>query len=288
MNKVLNEDQQYDLINFIGYGRLDADIWFLNFEETPTTASNLLTRLKFEQVEDIRNAIDMLGTTLQTFGSQNLHENWDGICEIMLNLEEKTPSTENRYEYFESRLGHSDGATLLAFLMPIPTQANTEWPYTEILTKYPSHEVYLKKVKPLRFDFFQELIKQYLPKVIIASNREAWPEYQKLFNDYKLAPNGDFMIGWDADTVVILTDDFSSPQMAGKIPALVSLIKENSLAIDTEKYTGPIRLSQAEIARQKKEAAKKAMQAKRKTATKHNPADPYCVCEFCLGYENEN
>ena len=67
----------------------------------------------------------------------------------------------------------------------------------------------------------------------------------------------------------------------------LSLILENSLSIETAKPTGPIPLSKAEIARQKKEAAKKVSAAKRKPSAQHNPADPYCVCAYCLGYEND-
>lgn len=49
------------LLNFIGYGTLDADVWFLGMEGAGGGEDNLRTRLKFRPVEDNAEAHKMLG-----------------------------------------------------------------------------------------------------------------------------------------------------------------------------------------------------------------------------------
>ena len=287
MNKAITENELDTLLNFIGYGRLDADIWFLGLEETSADGQIVHERLKFRQVEDSLEAQNLLGISPSQFEHDNLQDAWRGMSEIMLKLEARPTTPENIREYRTESLGRAEGSTLLCELFPIPMPADGAWGYENLLPQYASREEYFNSLRPLRFEFFKELINQNLPKIIICYGRSSWPLYQELFQDFKLAETGQFELGWDANTVVILCDDFSNDAMDGKYDELLSLILENSLSIETAKPTGPAPLSKAELARQKKESAKQASAAKRKPTTKHNPADPYCVCAYCLGYEND-
>jgi hypothetical protein len=286
LKKTIEDQDLEHMLNFIGYGRLDADIWFLGFEETGGDEKSLRGRLKFQQVEDCAEAQSILGLSQQQFGEENLQGAWRGMCEIMLKLDGKESTTENIQEYQSEHLGRASGSTLLSVLLPIPLPVGSAWGYETLLPQYASRQAYYAAVKPLRFELFNQLLSQHLPKIIIAYGQSAWPEYQELFGDFKLSPHGQFMVGWDANTVVILSNHFSDGSMSGKFDEIVTLILENSLSIETAKPTGPVPLSKAELARQKKEAAKKVSAAKRKPSAQHNPADPYCVCAYCLGYEN--
>jgi len=286
LNKPLNTIELEHLINFIGYGRLDADIWFLGFEETGGNENKLRTRLKFEKVVDCAEAQSIIGSSRQNFGNENLQNAGRGICETMLKLEGKNPTQADIENYNADLLGRSEGGTLLCEFMPIPITTSDEWPYKNLIPQYTSRENYYSEVKPLRIELLRSLISQHHPKIIIGYGQTNWPEYQELFHDYSLTPNGPFILGWDANTVVILCDHFGMDGMLGKYDELVALILENSLSIETAKPTGPLPLSKTEIAHQKKEAARKASTAKRKPSAQHNPSDPYCVCAYCLGYEN--
>ena len=287
MNKTLTANELEHLLAFIGYGRLDADIWFLGFEESGGKVEELITRINFDEIMDSVAAQTMLGRSSQIFGSENLQGAWKGISEVMLKLEGKKPSAVDIEHYYADSLGRNDGGTLLVDFMPIPVPANDGWVYEELIPQYESRQAYYSEVKPMRMELMSSLIKQNLPKIIIGYGQANWTDYQELFSDYKLAPNGPFMLGWDANTVVVLCDHFSMGNMDGKYDDLVALILENSLSIETVKPTGPIPLSKAEIAQQKKEAARKASAAKRKPSAQHNASDPYCVCAYCLGYEKE-
>jgi hypothetical protein len=209
------------------------------------------------------------------------------MCEVMLRLDKKETSEENIQHYLASQLGRADGTVLICELMPLPTPDDSEWSFSAQIPQYASREAYYAEVKPLRIAFFKELVQQQLPKVIIAFGQKYWTDYQEIFKDFKISPHGEYLLGWNANTVVILCEHLADESMIGKYQELVDLILENSLSIETVKPTGPIPLSKAEIARQKKEEARKASAAKRKPSAKHNPADPYCVCAYCLGYEND-
>ena len=287
MNKEFTEIELNSLLNFIGYGRLDADIWFLGLEETTANLKTVRDRLKFQQVEDSLEAQNLLGISPSQFEYENLQDAWGGMSEVMLRLDRKPITPANLRKYRQDRLGRADGSTLLCELLPLPMTNSTKWAYEALLPDYSSREAYIERLKPSRIDLFRELVNQNLPKVVLCYGRQSWPVYEELFKDFKLSPNGDFMMGWQTDTVVILCDHLSDAIMREKYESLIALILENCLAIDTAKPSGPIPLSKAELARQKKEAAKQAATAKRKPTTKHNPADPYCVCVYCLGYEND-
>lgn len=287
MIKTLTNDELDQLLNFVGYGRLDADLWFIGYQEHMPPNTDIQPRLELEQVEDSAEALEKLGVTLQSFAENNLHNAWHGMAEIMLRLAKKSPTETNIRAYLTRLLGRSNGAVLIANLLPIPVNMDGSWNFGSEIPQYAAPSDYYEEVKPLRMNFFREILHQQLPKVIIAHGKEAWADYQELFKDFKLDEHGEFLVGWDANTVVVLTEELSSEAMIGKYEDLVTLILENSLEIDVEKHTGPTPLSKAELARQQKEAAKKVAAAKRKPATKHNASDPYCVCAQCLSYEKK-
>jgi hypothetical protein len=287
LNEAIHESEIEQLLNFIGYGRLDADIWFLGQQETTAGETDISRRLLIQQVADAQEAQEILGISPSQFGEENLQGAWRGMCEIMLRLAGQDPSSDNLQKYFSESLGRSHGSTLVCDLFPLPLPVNSPWNYAALSPQFVNPSAYYEAVKPLRLELFRQLIADNLPKIIIAYGRTAWPQYQELFNDFNLSQNGSFMLGWDANTVIILSDNFSSETMDGNYEELLGLILENSLSIETAKPTGPIPLSKAELARLKKESAKQAAAARRKPTTRHNPADPYCVCAYCLGYENE-
>ena len=84
MTKPLADSEMEYLINFIGYGTLDADVWFLGMEEAGGGEANIRTRLNFRPVEDNAEAHKMLGVENLHWGKRKFQRTWRGICYIML------------------------------------------------------------------------------------------------------------------------------------------------------------------------------------------------------------
>jgi hypothetical protein len=61
MTRPLTDPELDHLLNFVGYGRLDADIWFMGMEEAGGGAANLHIRLKFRPMMDNAEARKMPG-----------------------------------------------------------------------------------------------------------------------------------------------------------------------------------------------------------------------------------
>ncbi len=95
----LTEAELNHLVDFIGYGRLDADVWFLGMEEAGGDESNIRARLKFRPVEDNAEAHKMLSVTNLHWGKRKIQGTWRGMCYIMLRLEGTEPTSENIRSY---------------------------------------------------------------------------------------------------------------------------------------------------------------------------------------------
>ena len=73
MSLPLSDSDLDHLLNFIGYGRLEADVWFLGMEEAGGGEANIRARLKFRPVEDNAEEHKMLGVTHLHWGRRKIH-----------------------------------------------------------------------------------------------------------------------------------------------------------------------------------------------------------------------
>lgn len=71
MNKVSNLEKQR-LLDFLGYGQLEAPIWFLGMEEGGGGEARLLIQSRLNRVEDLRDAHVKLGITKHHEGKRIL------------------------------------------------------------------------------------------------------------------------------------------------------------------------------------------------------------------------
>jgi len=69
MSTRLTDQELFHLLEFIGYGTLDADVWFLGMEEAGGGEDNLRKRLKFKRVEDCAEGHKILGIEKHRWGS---------------------------------------------------------------------------------------------------------------------------------------------------------------------------------------------------------------------------
>jgi len=218
-----NELEQ--LLDFVGYGRLDAPVWFLGMEEAGGGEENLYARLKFRTVEDCAEAHRILGITKHHWGRRVIQRTWRGMCYIMLRLNNQTAGAENIRNYQAEYLGRFGGQTLLVELMPIPKSSIGAWGYEELIPQYASREDYYQKAKPRRLAYLQGLIRESHPKIVIGYGKSYWLEYQALFSDLKFTPNGQFLVGKATELTVVLTDHFTAQSMNGKLDEVVDILK---------------------------------------------------------------
>ena len=232
MNKALTDAELEHLLNFIGYGNLNSDVWFLGMEEGGGGEENIRARLKFHQIEDCAEAHEILGITQYHSGRKIIQSTWRGMCYIMLRLAGKPVDRESIRNYQADYLGRFQGNSLLCELMPIPKPRISVWNYENLIPQFKSAEEYYQVVRPRRVKYLRQLIQEYHPKVVIGYGQGAaksyWQAYRELFPEIKFSEHGQFSIARDADAVVILTDHFTSKTMNGKFDEVVSIIKRNA------------------------------------------------------------
>jgi hypothetical protein len=221
----LADDELNHLLNFIGYGTLDADVWFLGMEEAGGGEANLRTRLKFREVEDNAEAHRMLGVTTLHWGKRKIQRTWRGMCYIMLRLEGKEPTRENIRSYQAEKLGRFGGNTLLVELMPIPKPKVWQWGYEELIPQFASREEYYATIKPRRVKYLRGLIDEHRPEVVICYGKAFWADFQELFAGNSFSEDGQFRTMVAGDTQVILTSHFTSRTMNSRFDDVVSLIR---------------------------------------------------------------
>lgn len=221
---LLNNELEH-LLNFVGYGRLDAPVWFLGMEEAGGGEDNLRARLKFRAVEDCAEAHRILGITKHHWVRRVIQRTWRGKCYIMLKLNNKATDVESIRNYQAESLGRFGGQTLLVELMPIPKSSIGAWGYEELIPQYASREDYYRKVKPRRLTCLQRLIRENHPQIVVGYGKSYWPEYRALFDGMDFAPRGQFMVGRVTGLTVVLTDRFTAQSMNGKLDEVVSIIK---------------------------------------------------------------
>ena len=226
MTEPLTDNQIKHLLNFIGYGTLDADVWFLGMEEAGGGGDNIRTRLNFRVVEDLAEAHKLLGVTHLHWGKRKIQRTWRGMCYIMLRLEGKEPAREAIRHYQAEKLGRFNGNTLLTELMPIPKPKINQWEYKELIPQFTSRADYYETVQPKRIQYLRRLIKEHKPKVIVGYGKAFWTAYKKLFPKMQFTPEDQFETGFDNQTLTILTGHFRARSMNGKFDDVVSIIRK--------------------------------------------------------------
>ncbi len=176
---LLNNELEH-LLNFVGYGRLDAPVWFLGREEAGGGEDNLRARLKFRAVEDCAEAHRILGITKHHWDRRVIQRTWRGMCYIMLKLDNKATDTESIRTYQAESLGRFGGQTLLVELMPVPKSSIGAWGYEELVPQYASREDYYQKVKPRRLTYLQSLIRENKPQIVVGACKRITPHFQTL------------------------------------------------------------------------------------------------------------
>lgn len=281
--QAFTEDETYNLLNFAGFGQVEADLWFVGFEPNLPENVNLGGFVELDQMMGRMDAVTNLGIDMDTFNTSIL--NGDGLLlsELILELIGKPYTEGDAVKFYLNQFLSDEGSAFFLPFFPVPLNQNIVDNFASIFPLFKSFEAYRQKGKKLRVEFIQELLTQFAPKTVLAIlTDEQCHDFQEVFPQFKFENHNGILASWDTNTVIaiISPDQFS----VENLPVLVNFISENSLPLDLEKEYGPARLSQAELDRLAKVEAKKVAAAKRKNKARHDPSDPFCVCEDCLKY----
>lgn len=222
---MLNDSELEILLNFVGYGNLKADVWFLGMEEAGGGEENLRLRLKFRLVEDCAEAHQILGITQHHTGRKVIQPTWRGMSYIMLAFAGKPTDKEHIRNYQADLLGRFRGNSLLCELLPIPKPSIGDWEYKSFIPQFKSAQEYYRVVMPRRIKYLRSLIEEHKPKSIICYGKSYWNSYKELFGDLDYAQNGQFLVARTAMTRVLFTDHFTSRTMNGKFDEVAALLR---------------------------------------------------------------
>lgn len=207
----LTDAELLHLEQFIGYGNLDADVWWLGMEEgmgrDDDPERNLRARLQNNEVEDLYYTHKRDGVTKFHEGKRVSQPTWWVMCEVMLGIAGSEVSREAKRTYQAERLGRHNDETLLLELMPIPKPDLSSWGYEELIPQYSSRENYYRSVLPSRISLIRALIERHQPKLVIGYGKGYWDHYQRLFGDMPLRPhplNDEFKYGRGATSVILM------------------------------------------------------------------------------------
>ncbi len=279
-----SDDEMYELLNFFGYGQAESDLWFLVGHESDGSIAELERRLNLDSLVSMEDALDVLGMSWQKFDQQNLLGQGNALAKLYLLLEGKKPTATEVAKLAKEKLFTDKHNSFLIPFYPIPEGPEFRQQITSILPKFLDHSTYRQKAGKLRSEFLREALDQYKPKLIMVAFDDDDTAVEELLTGYNMTSHAFFSAGWDTDTVVIKIQNLAD-LVDEQLDTLATYITENCLPIDPMRDFGPIKLSKTEEAHIAKKSARAAAFAKRKTNTKHNASDPYCVCEECLRYD---
>lgn len=221
----LQDHELEHLLNFVGYGRLDAPVWFLGMEEAGGGEENIRARLKFRTVEDCAEAHRTLGITKHHWGKRVIQRTWRGMCYLMLKMENKPTDVESIRRYQAESLGRFGGQTLLVELMPIPKHDIGAWGYEVLIPHFQSREDYYQQIKPRRLAYLKMLLRENNPKMVVGYGKSYWAEYKALFPEMRFARLGQFEFAEAAGQKIVLTDHFTAHSMNGKLDDVAGILK---------------------------------------------------------------
>jgi len=189
-NESLSTDEINSLLEFIGYGSLDAPLWFIGMEESLgkrpgftnwTAIQELEIRATWNRVMDVRDAHVQLGD--HYWLRRNYSQVWKFMVQMargLLHREANWRDTQRAHEYVIQMLGLSDGETLLGEVMPLPASSIGDWPYAGL---FETRDVYWSAVWPKRRKMWCELIQNYQPRFIVAYSKRYWNAYRELLGE---------------------------------------------------------------------------------------------------------
>lgn len=186
MNNYIDKELIEDRINnFLGYGNLKGNVWFIGMEEGSSNQfdelKNRFQISKNDEVLDIRN-LEGIIENVKWFDEKKrvIQPTWNKLIQIILMLKGEDHSSLNRRKDFQIKeLGSKSSDHCLLELSSLPSKSTKTWVYNKYcsnISYLESRKAYIREIIPQRIDLFANKIKEYKPKLVIC--------YSKTYKDY--------------------------------------------------------------------------------------------------------
>lgn len=214
------------LYNWLGYGNLDGETWFIGTEEggaeiwrhaTQTLESSLKHRKQFSLSMDFKTVWeDIYGIPLQSFKGPCV---WRYMAAYLLSLDGYQINTErvNNYVFGEKKLGALNSNHFMCELLPLPKRSKND--IQDYKSIWKTVEAYHYEVIPKRFELIKDTITKNTNVLTIVSYErllterllryfskdvkleDQWRYKKELYSIYRINING-------GRQVILLTTPF--------------------------------------------------------------------------------
>ncbi|HWS23470.1 MAG TPA: hypothetical protein VN226_03460 [Anaerolineales bacterium] len=279
-----SDELTYSILNFAGYGKVDSDLWILTFDQSLPEDSDLTKFSELGQTTSKPEFLTIFELDGSAFNTKVMNGYGIFLAGLILKLSRSMVTDTAISNLYKDDLFAEDGIGFMVPFYPIPVNPNKTEDFRVRFPLFKSYPDYLSKAKKLRGEFIQELLAQFAPKTVIAlMSRESFNDLMDVFPQFHFEDHAGIFAGWDTTTIMLVLD----PTLISNdgLERAVKFILENSLPMNLE---GKLSVDSVSIQNHlgvdpKKHGRAKSV-SKRKNKTKHDPSDPFCVCDECLGY----
>lgn len=175
--------------NFLGYGNIDSNIWFVCMEEGfDGTLEDLSLRLdatKDKTIIDIQSDMAGVPDHMRYFIGEHppIQRTWSKMILMLGAFDSENFLTEDVRSYQKNRFGRLNSNHCILDFMPLPSRSINEadWNYSDFGIDYlESRSTYLRKIMPFRISLFQGYIKERHPQNIIFCSRTYLPYWLEI------------------------------------------------------------------------------------------------------------
>jgi len=164
---------------FLGYGNINAPIWFIGMEPSAPNSTELVKKF-FDvwvkrgspDIDDVRDShlqIDKNHYSELFLGKIKYQKTWGGLIKILFALNGKKDfTTDDVKQYQSDKLGRLNSDHCLLELLPLPSPNNTAGKLEKLYSNFiNTRKEYEKKYLPSRVLKIKSLIKFKKPKLIL-------------------------------------------------------------------------------------------------------------------------
>ena len=175
--------------NFLGYGNLKSDVWFVGMEEGHNENNEILiNRFKatsHAEVFDIYEDMEVDPGHMAWFkDNAPTQATYRRLIYLLLYLQNKSEPTLEEVRQFQiKRFGRKTSNHAVLELMPLPAKSIQvkDWLYSDVdVLGLKTRKEYLKTYKPERIKRLRELINEYKPKLVIFYSRIYLPDWKEI------------------------------------------------------------------------------------------------------------
>lgn len=208
---------------FLGYGNLNAPIWFIGMEEGMKEGMKEGGKDRYEEIKlrlqawkdmgypkvaDVADFHVKIGHVFLFRDPVKLQKTWVNLIKFQLSLTNLDCSKEEARAFQRDKWGRSNSPNALLELMPLPSPGLKEWFYNEFfnLPYLKTRDTYFDYMLPKRIFLIQKVIHEFKPKIILFYGSRYTEHWKKIAGlEFKNLPEEEFSYGKKDNTCFIIT-----------------------------------------------------------------------------------